>query len=54
MTCEQRVKYIVCQDCWLQLDQTVRVGLVEKVICEQRLEGEAGSHASVWRNVSSL
>lgn len=46
---DQRVNYIVCQNCWLQLNQVVRVGLVEEVTSEQRFEeGEAGSHARVW------
>lgn len=54
MTYDQRGNYIVCQNCWLQLNSGVRLGLVEKVTLEQRLkEGEAGSHASVWRSVYS-
>lgn len=38
MTCDQRVNYIACQNCWLQLNQVVRVGLIEKVTFEQRLK----------------
>lgn len=40
---------MVSQNCWLLLNQVVRVGLVEKLTSEEKLqEGEAGGYASVW------
>lgn len=35
---DQRVNYIVCQNCWPQVNQVVRVGLVEEVTSSKGLK----------------